>query len=444
MRKWFGLVMSLSLLIGSLFFACSNSSKDSVDGDLDGIFVSASGSDTSGNGSQALPFATLTMALSIAAEGDSIFLDTTEDIYDSTLTITADNLVITGGYNAEWDEDASATACLIITDSTGFVLSEIDGFELLNLSLEVASGSAAGENSIGLLVANSNNIVLQGVTVFTGNGVNGAVSQLSGYVFGTVPDGNDGDASTGGAAVTYTSVNGETSTGGAGGDPAAGGENGLNGFPAGAGGQGSTAGSGLPGSDGADGSDGSDGVSATVPGTMSATGWTAAPGGAGEDGTVGQGGGGGCSGDSSGGGGSGAPGGGGGAGAGPSQGGGASIAVCSYQSDIQISDSILETGIAGNGGNGVFGQSGQYGGSGGLGAGFVATYGGNGGRGGTGGASGGAAGGISVGILYYGTIPVIDTVIYVPGSAGLGGMHANAGEDGIDGVAMQTLEMNWF
>jgi hypothetical protein len=198
----------------------------------------------------------------------------------------------------------------------------------------------------------------------------------------------------------------------------------------------STCTGGLPGADGVAQMGGGSG--ATVPGALSALGWTPASGASGLAGNPGQGGGGGGGGQTGGGGGGGCGGCGGGGGLSGS-GGGASIAILVLDSTVTFTASNLVTAAAGNGGAGANGESGSVGGGGsggstiGVSPGCPAGTGGN-GAGGQGG--GGGAGGVSIAILYTGpTVPMVDTTTTLnPGTPGTGGAPGAGGAGGAFGT----------
>ncbi len=221
----------------------------------------------------------------------------------------------------------------------------------------------------------------------------------------------------------------------------------------------------FPGDDGADGNPRHAGFPATSFGTLTSTAWSPAPGGNGLAGTPGQGGGGGGSlpvspGSSvsyfGGAGGTGGCGGGGGAGG---NGGGASVALFSVASTVTLTACQLVSNQAGDGGDGGVGGPGQAGSPG-----HVVLYSGNGGKGGNGaGGSGGAGGtgGISAGIVYQGSKPASDTTTMISlghgmgaGAAGLGGgvgvggsntsgdaPDGNAGDEGLPGAYFTSHEV---
>ena len=98
---------------------------------------------------------------------------------------------------------------------------------------------------------------------------------------------------------------------------------------------------------------------------------------------------------------------------------------------------------AGNGGAGTAGQKGQK--PGGFGGNRTdatnACNGGNGGSGGDGAPGGGGAGGVSIGVLYKGSAPTLDsetTAKIVLGTKGAAG--AGPGKAGVVGVSAPTLE----
>jgi len=213
------------------------------------------------------------------------------------------------------------------------------------------------------------------------------------------------------------------------------------------------------GGDGAVGTTGSTGAGATGLGTITRGGHTGATGSNGMPGTPGQGGGGGggskggtgsnkCPVSNSAGGASGGSGGSGGCGGAGGRGGnagGSSIALISLNATLTFDSVTLKTGRGGAGGAGGPGQDGGSGGQGGPGgnnAGHgglnAGCAGGDGGKGGKGGQGGGGSGGHSLGIAHKGTAPSTDGATIQTGEAGLGGVGANPGGKGADGVKGNT------
>lgn len=206
----------------------------------------------------------------------------------------------------------------------------------------------------------------------------------------------------------------------------------------------------FPGDDGADGSPRNSGIASASFGMLSSSAWWPAPGGNGSAGSPGQGGGGGGSlpvapsSTVSYFGGAGGTGGCGGGGGGGGKGGGASVALFSVSSTVTLTTCQLVSNQAGDGGDGGVGGPGQAGSPG-----HAVLYAGNGGMGGNGaGGSGGAGGtgGISAGVAYQGSKPVSDASTMISlghgtgaGAAGLGGGvgvgGANASGDAPDGSA---------
>jgi hypothetical protein len=108
-------------------------------------------------------------------------------------------------------------------------------------------------------------------------------------------------------------------------------------------------------------------------------------------------------------------------------------------SAVSLAQCVLTSADAGGGGAGGAGGDGLAGGTRGNGGG-AACNGGNGGKGGNGGGGGGGAGGLSVGVLYKGAKPVLDTATKVTTGA-FGTKGVGAGLDGIDGQKADTLEV---
>ncbi len=202
------------------------------------------------------------------------------------------------------------------------------------------------------------------------------------------------------------------------------------------------AGDGQNGQDGMPGASGKAGSGGQGLPEMTSKGLAALAGGVGELGTDGCGGGGGGWGDNwdslfnceqwGGGGGGGGSGGMGGTGGFGGQGGGSSLAVMVYKSKITVKKSVLKGGTGGVGGDGGVGGSGGTGGMGGAGGAGNKSgkggKGGNGGAGGAGGGGGGGAGGTSAALAYScGAVPVLVEVTLNPGTGGSGGKGGKSG-----------------
>jgi hypothetical protein len=108
---------------------------------------------------------------------------------------------------------------------------------------------------------------------------------------------------------------------------------------------------------------------------------------------------------------------------------------------VNFHSSSLAAGAAGDGGAGKAGQGAQpifgFGGNK-TGGGCL---GGNGGKGADGGAGGGGAGGMSIGYMFKGPKPTLDTdAVVTKGTAGKKGGGGVTTNDGIDGIAEDSFE----
>jgi hypothetical protein len=442
----------------------------SVDGGPDG---GLGGSDDTGDGTMALPFATIGKALQnlngksrvmicsgIYPEGVSIDAAHAASLYGGLSCAAGVNGLAwhyTGAV-AEARPAAADRAALTISGVSGSLAIEDMGFEAPDTQAQDPSG--AGLSSIAAWV-NDSTVSFARVVLTAGDGGKGADgATLVNY---------DPSAPVAPAPVNSIDALAQVCPPGAmsppadstmGGYGSAGGPMGLPGaaYPAtvgtaprdGLGGVSNYGDYAFPGDDGADGSPRSAGVASTSFGILSSTAWLPAPGGDGSAGSPGQGGGGGGSlpippsttvfyfGGAGGTGGCGGGGGGGG------KGGGASVALFSIGSMVTLTTCKLVSNQAGDGGDGAVGGRGQAGSLG-----HAVLYAGNGGMGGNGaGGSGGAGGtgGISAGIVYQGSKPVSDATTMISlghgrgaGAAGLGGGvgvgGANASGDAPDGSA---------
>ncbi len=441
-------------------FAVFVAPPSSVDGGI-------GGSDVGGNGSMALPFATIGNALAnlggksrvlvcngVYSEAVSIDAAHSASLYGGLSCAAAASAGAGGlvwryeGGVAEVRPAAAARAALTISGAPGPLAIEDMGFE--SPSTQAQDSSGAGASSIAAWISSS--VVSFSRVVVTaddaGNGADGTT--LVNY---------DPGAPTAPAPVNSVDALSQTCPPGAmsppadstaGGQGAIGGPMGLPGsaYPApvataprdGLGGLGDQDQETYaePGHDGADGFARNAGMRPSSLGTLSSTGWSPTSGEDGAAGTPGQGGGGGgrtlLSGSTTvyhfgGGGGTGGCGGGGGSGG---KGGGASVALFSVSSNVMLTACQLVSNQAGKGGNGGLGAPGQAGS-----VGRVVDYSGSGGMGGNGaGGSGGAGGtgGVSAGIMYRGSEPTRDaaTIISLGHGLGLGaaGDRGYAGEGG--------------
>jgi hypothetical protein len=125
------------------------------------------------------------------------------------------------------------------------------------------------------------------------------------------------------------------------------------------------------------------------------------------------------------------------------QGGGGSIALAIYRSQVTIEASELLATFGGYGGDGGRGAQGLWGGVNGSGI-NGGCAGGSGGNGGNGGAGGAGAGGISVGFVWSGTMPLIDdatlTNIFHAGAAQGGTRWGSSPDRAPDGVAQDVYQ----
>ena len=427
-----------------------------------GIFVSPTGSDTNA-GTKEAPVKTITKGLSIVGALTRVYVCAGTYAENISLAPPADGISIYGGFAcADWSYSGTqptvgnGTIALTISGTTKPIAIE-------DLILQSAAGAPS---SIAALVANATGAVTFTRVNFTASAGAAGTNGITGTNYDTTLLSNDpkieGNSATGGGTGNGAAqvcaglcTDNVTSTGGAGGQGGTSTQGGASGSPSlgglppndGAGGNGGSVAC-TPGDQGAN--ETTVGASATSPtalGSLTATGWsTTAPIG-GTNGGPGQGGGGGgghgFTNNTAGGGGGGGCGGCGGAGGAGGQGGGASIALAVFSSTVSVNSSVLIAGNAGNGGKGATGQTGQTGGLNGNGS-TPGCAGGGGGTGGTGGTSAGGVGGISVGVLYKGNAPTLDSASMTAttfGTAGTKGTGGTAGtNDGIDGVAMATMQ----
>jgi hypothetical protein len=425
-----------------------------------GAFVAPAangGSDTTGSGTKASPYATIGQAIASAAHRTRIYA--CDAIYTEQVTLFW-TLSIYGGLSCPGSDAAAPWAYVggradVVSPSgdPAFTVNAVApaisiedmGFTASNASGQDATGN--GKSSIAAFVKASA-VDFRRCAFHAGSGDNGNDGTTgTNYAIGaakTAPDGNPNDGGTGGAGGSITCSNGTSSTGGRGGDGSPdGGANGsagsANPMPIlsapfdGRGGYGgaSTCSQGDPGANGAL---GAAAPAAASYGKLMLGGWAPGGGGDGEAGGPGQG--------AGGGGGKatppvGATGGGaggcGGAGGSGGKGGGASIALACIASNVILDACTLTTANAGNGGKGGDGQTGQGGGTYGVvavgppagpcGGGYYA------GNGAGGGGGAGGTGGVSIDIVYQGTAPT-GMRLYSTGNAGQPGAGGMGGAGG--------------
>lgn len=437
-----------------------------------GIFVSPAGSDDTGEGTQAKPFATIMKALT---KGESIYVcaDAAKP-YEEAVSIEKAGVYLFGALDCEtWIYGPAKKTPL--TAKSGEVPLKIAGTGTLRIEDFAitaqdapalgAAEYAAGKSSIAVVAEAGSSLDMARCDVASGKGGDGAPGEPPEGPATTGPDGEDGtgdcDSDQGefGANGGQNMCGGTDISGGFGGNgtKTASGAAASDGQPAGATGKGGlgqtaaiTCDTGGNGANGALGLPGDPGKGATsdVPGTLSATGVVGPSGVAGAAGQPAQGGGGGggarvCAngkaGPSGGGGGAGGCGGAGGNGG---HAGGASIGILSLGASLLFDTVAITTAAGGIGGAGATGQDGGPGGAGGTpGAGdanAIACPGGKGGTGGKGGRGGGGLGGHSIGIAHSGDALITEGAVVTPGTAGPGGMGDGADGPGAAGVAVQV------
>ena len=299
------------------------------------VFVAPGGSDTTGDGSQTNPVATIGKGISkLGLTKALIFVCQNADGYQEQVSIAAP-VNIYGGFSCPsfvWTAGTNATNVVSpkagggVTGAALTISGVASPITIKNLSFKSQDATAAGDSSIaGWISESSGGVTLKGVTFSAGAGAVGAPPPPAAAYTGEKAKAPNGiDSIDGGGAVPNPCVAPlDPSTGGAGGQPTdAGGGNffaadggtgepsTLRPDPTGFDGHGGDAHPpqtcGKPPNPGAYGPGGDPGVGAATPGHLAATGWTPAVGAPGGNGHTAQGGGGGA--------GYNAPGGGGGAG----------------------------------------------------------------------------------------------------------------------------------
>ncbi len=450
-----------------------------------GLFVEP-GAPT-GDGSQAMPYGTLTDALAANPMNKPVYVCSTGPSLNEPIELSASERLVGAVTCGDWKATPTKTAWTAGENEVVLTLSattnaHVQGFAITSANatgFDAADGD--GNDSIAVIADGGVATLLQ-VDIVAGNGAaGGAGADQSGQAPGRQSDamsfdGNAGGACgvDGGATKAFAACPaGGTTTGGKGGDgDLALGSPGNPGTPDplmsnpnGDGGVGEPSMGGFDcsvngghGENGHPGPAGNAGLSGTAVATVAITGLTGQPGGDGGNGTIGQGGGGGGGrkGNGSNGclagvtgpsGGSGGAGGCGGlAGQGGGQ-GGASIALLSLGAMLTLTDVTLTAGLGGAGGEGGDGQFGGQGGFGAAGGGspVQACTGGAGGTGGTGGPGGGGAGGASLGLAYTGTAPELDdSAITVSATPAAGGAGGNANASGNAGAAGLTAKKQGY
>jgi hypothetical protein len=439
---------------------CTPGVSPAADGcitDASGVFVATvgqGGSDTTGAGSVAKPFATVTHALALLGAKTAIYV--CGGAYTDQITVSVP-VSIYGGLTCAGGKWAYlASAIPVVTGSTASFAIKIAAataaVDVEDVEFDGATG-ATGETSIAAWVNASSNVVLHRVKIVGGMGGVGANggTPTANYTAAMAPAGTPA-AATATAGGTNVCGNGVTSTGGHGvasGSSATGLPSYTSPDPSAS--NGAAGGPSAPGSSGSDGEGGGTGgvvQKTTGKWSLSESVWIPSVAGAGTIGGPGQGGGGGdgsvafpldggilmCSG---GGGGAGGCGGAGGLGG---MNGGASFGLVSISSTVTLDQCEVTAGSGGNGGKGGNGEPGQAPGAGGTGP-LLPCNGGAGGYGkGGGGGSGGTAG-PSVALAYVGTPPVYgaDSQIVATGS---GAMPGAGGTGGAGDPALAATDPN--
>jgi hypothetical protein len=398
--------------------------------DESGLFVATTGSDTTGKGTMAKPYATVSEALGQLGGAASTAIYVCGGTYTDQITVSV-GVSIYGGLtctNGHWVYSSNTVP--VLTGTTASFAVEVDGVsaavDLEDLEIDGADASA-GDSTIALWLNNSTNVSLHRVKVVGAMGGHGAKGPNGSATpnYATTDAGVEGGAgatgNTGGGGGANACVDGTMPQGGQGGQGGGSPGSGGNGtpmytlpFPLGSTGvegtatECTTAGTGgIKGSYGENG--GAAGTVAANAGAWSVSGaaWVPSTSGPGTGGGPGQGGGGGGGNTGGGGGGGGAGGCGGATGKGGTS-GGASFALLSIDSTVTLDHCQIVGGTGGAGGNGGDGEAGQTPGGPGSGAGAVGVAGCSGGTGGFGQGGGGGAGGAggpSVAVAYTGTAP---------------------------------------
>jgi hypothetical protein len=430
-----------------------------------GIFVAPTGSDTTGKGTRAAPYATIGhgMDQATASSLTRVYACGTAGHYTENLVVGSSRagLSVYGGLDCTttpgtWSYNAADQA--VITPATGYAAAITASVTFEDTDFVAAPGVSSTSNmtsasSIAVFVSDATGVVLERCDAQAGAAASGASSAQPAPYGTTAPVGNAGSApiaaggtGAGGAAMPNPACT--TSVGGAGGSAKLGesitlldgqpGQPGANNAGTSAECAATEEGGGM----GVAGAAGSSGAAATTWATFSASGWSPTGGQAGGPAAVGQGGGGGgttAAANSLGGGGGGGAGGCGGVGGQPGSGGGSSVAVLVFDSVVTLESCTLSASNAGGGGNGAAGQTGQGGGTGGAGS-TGGCGGGTGAAGGSGGPGSGGAGGVSAGVLWTGTAPTVTggtQTFGVEGAAGKNGDGSTTATDGTAGGVVQ-------
>jgi hypothetical protein len=430
-----------------------------------GMFVSPSGSDTTGSGSRTAPYATIGHAMdqALTAGLSRVYACGSAGSYTENLVVGASRagLTVYGGLNcttnaADWTYDAADLAT--VAPATGYALdvTATTAFEDCAFVATPAVSANSGLSSIAVFVSGSSQTTFERCTAQAGAATAGQNQTQPAPYSSDAPTGATGGApivsgGTGAGGVATSNPACMTSFGGAGGSAKLGEApallNGQSGGPEtndNAGSSTACGDTGAGGGPGVAGAVGSSGTGAQTLGSLSAAGWAPTAGSSGGPAAVGQGGGGGgttAAANSIGGGGAGGAGGCGGAGGAGGTAGGSSIAVLIFDSVVTLQQCALTSASAGRGGSGAAGQTGQMGGGGGAGGSAGACMGGMGGSGGNGGPGGGGAGGISAGVLWTGSAPTVTGGSQTFGTAGAAGQNGDGSTTAVDGTSGGVVQL---
>ncbi|MGE0325700.1 MAG: hypothetical protein AB7K71_15235 [Polyangiaceae bacterium] len=190
-----------------------------------GVFVKPTGSDGTGVGSRAAPFATLGKAMAIAkASGKRVYMCADGGNYPSAVSLdsTHSGVQAFGSFKcADWAYDnllkatvAPSSGVPLTVDGLG-VATRIDGFEF-----RAVNASAPGASSVSAFVKNSTGVSFVRVKFQSGSGANGGTGPASTFTYPSPSalHGNDGNGTTGAKQAKYdTCPGGGTTYGGAGG-----------------------------------------------------------------------------------------------------------------------------------------------------------------------------------------------------------------------------------
>ncbi|HEY4121417.1 MAG TPA: hypothetical protein VGM56_26305 [Byssovorax sp.] len=428
-----------------------------IDPSCQGVYVSSSLGDDTGDGSKAHPVKTLATAFSLAG-GTLVYA--CGELFASSVHVPA-GTALYGGLRCatDWSYDASTPTQIIGNADTPAVTLDGGAGVTVLADLAIAGGDAQQDGGSSIAVfATDVTATIERCAVTSGRPHAGSTpppganamnnGTMNGHFDGNCPPSDQ----TGGAGGTNSCAGGLTPDGGNGGDAKASGL--MNGAPGGPNGMGGL--SGLASVDptmctvggaGAPSSTGPAGAGAPSLGTLASGGYQSPAATAGTAGMPGFGGGGGgatslCSGFAAGGGG-----GAGGCGGDPGRAGisgGSSIGVASVRSHLTLDHTTVTAEAGATGGAGSAGGFGVNGGTAEItGAGCP---GGDGGKGGAGGPGGGGAGGSSLGVaVQSGGLPMLassSVTVMSFGTGGLGGdMLTTSATRGKDGTACRVMNL---